>query len=60
MNHVVNNVNLKALLPVNIQSISLLWFSFGWEMHENWGSVNFHLKRVHALVHIIVMLKILY
>lgn len=60
MNHVVNNVNLKALLPVNIQSISLLWFSFGWEMHENWGSVNFHLKRVHTLVHIIVMLKILY
>ncbi len=31
-------------IPVNFHCVPFLGFSFGWEMHENWGGIDFQLK----------------
>ena len=35
----------QQILPVNVHCVRFLWFALCWEMHEDWGCVDFHLYK---------------
>lgn len=35
----------QQVLPVNVHCVRFLWFALCWEMHEDWGCVDFHLYK---------------